>query len=68
MCFQRHLPEACTIVVLLCRGRLWATSYCGDLKCKRLDAAWRDFAADNRLRIGDACVFELVEVIKALVL
>jgi hypothetical protein len=54
--------------VLLCRGRLWATSYCGDLKCRRLDAAWRDFAADNRLQIGDACVFELVEVIKVLVL
>jgi hypothetical protein len=26
---------------------------------------WRDFIADNRLRVEDACVFELVEANKA---
>jgi hypothetical protein len=42
-------------------------SYCGDLKCKRLNAAWWDFVADNQLQVEDACVFELVEADNALV-
>ncbi|GJN29899.1 hypothetical protein PR202_gb18162 [Eleusine coracana subsp. coracana] len=58
--FQRHLPEARVPAVLLCGGKSWETSYCGDLKVRKLDAAWRDFAVDNRLRVGDACVFELM--------
>uniref|UniRef100_A0A0A9G5D9 TF-B3 domain-containing protein n=1 Tax=Arundo donax TaxID=35708 RepID=A0A0A9G5D9_ARUDO len=58
--FLRHLPEVRVAAVLLRRGRSWALSYCGDLKCKKLDAAWRDFTVDNRLRVGDACVFELM--------
>ncbi|KAL6606492.1 hypothetical protein ACP70R_042145 [Stipagrostis hirtigluma subsp. patula] len=58
--FQRRLPEARVPAVLLCCGRSWAASYCGDLKVKKLDAAWRDFVAGNRLRVGDACVFELI--------
>jgi hypothetical protein len=53
--------------MLLRRGRSWATSYRNDLKCKRLDAAWQDFITDNRLRVEDACVFELVEANKTLV-
>lgn len=58
---QRLLPEARVPAALLCRGRSWAASYCGDLKCKKIDtAAWRDFALDNALRVGDACVFELI--------
>jgi hypothetical protein len=35
-------------------------SYRGDLKVKRLDADWMDFAVDNRLQVNDACVFELL--------
>ena len=35
-------------------------SYCGDLKVKKLDADWMDFAVDNRLQVNDACAFELV--------
>ncbi|GJN01126.1 hypothetical protein PR202_ga18365 [Eleusine coracana subsp. coracana] len=58
--FQRHLSEARVPAVLLCRGKSWEASYCGDLKGRKLDAAWRDFAVDNRLRVGDACVFELM--------
>ncbi|XBI06142.1 hypothetical protein VPH35_134192 [Triticum aestivum] len=56
-------------------GRAWASasrarklefdvqifmSYCGDTKLKRLDQGWADFAVQNRLQVGDACVFELV--------
>ncbi|KAM3196610.1 hypothetical protein ACQJBY_072355 [Aegilops geniculata] len=58
--FHKHLPEARTSATLICRGRSWAMRYCGDLKTKRLDADWMDFAVDNRLQVNDACVFELV--------
>ncbi|KAL6861654.1 hypothetical protein ACP4OV_017354 [Aristida adscensionis] len=58
--FQRHLPAVRVPAVLLRGGRAWAASYRGDLRCKKLGAAWRDFAVGNRLRVGDACVFELV--------
>ncbi|CAN6209001.1 unnamed protein product [Urochloa humidicola] len=57
---HRHLPEARVPATLLCRGRSWAATYCGDLKCKKIGSEWRDFAVDNGLRVGDACVFELV--------
>ncbi|KAM3207360.1 hypothetical protein ACQJBY_062532 [Aegilops geniculata] len=58
--FHKHLPEERTSATLICRGRSWAMRYCGDLKMKRLDADWMDFAVDNRLQVNDACVFELV--------
>ncbi|KAE8813136.1 B3 domain-containing protein [Hordeum vulgare] len=58
--FHKHLPEARTSATLIYRGRSWAMRYCGDLKLKKLDADWMDFAVDNRLQIHDACVFELV--------
>ncbi|KAF7092808.1 hypothetical protein CFC21_095261 [Triticum aestivum] len=58
--FHKHLPEERTSATLICRGRSWAMRYCGDLKTKRLDADWMDFAVDNRLQVSDACVFELV--------
>lgn len=58
--FHRHLPEARAPAVLLCRDRSWTVSYAGVGKWKRLQGAWRDFARDNGLRLGDACVFELL--------
>ncbi|XP_020184539.3 B3 domain-containing protein Os06g0112300-like [Aegilops tauschii subsp. strangulata] len=58
--FQRRLPARRAAVVLRCRGSSWIMSYCGDTKLKRLDQGWADFAVQNRLQVGDACVFELV--------
>jgi hypothetical protein len=58
--FHRHLPEVRAPAVLLCRGRSWTVSYCGVGKWRRLQGGWKDFARDNGLRLGDACVFELV--------
>ncbi|KAF8775802.1 hypothetical protein HU200_004190 [Digitaria exilis] len=58
---QCHLPETRVPATLVCRGRSWPASYCGDLKVKKIDvAAWKDFAVDNGLRVGDACVIELI--------
>ncbi|KAM0905888.1 hypothetical protein ACQ4PT_017106 [Festuca glaucescens] len=58
--FHKHLPKACTAATLICRGKSWPMSYRGDLKVKKLDADWMDFAVDNHLQVNDACVFELV--------
>uniref|UniRef100_A0A0E0L6X1 TF-B3 domain-containing protein n=1 Tax=Oryza punctata TaxID=4537 RepID=A0A0E0L6X1_ORYPU len=55
-------PEARTAAVLHSGGKSWPTSYCGDLKMKKLDSGWSEFAVDNRLRVGDACVFELIAI------
>ncbi|XP_051198036.1 B3 domain-containing protein Os06g0112300-like [Lolium perenne] len=58
--FHRRLPARRTAAVLRCGGGSWIMSYCGDNRLKRLDGAWADFAVDNGLLVGDACVFELV--------
>ncbi|XP_047092500.1 B3 domain-containing protein Os04g0386900-like [Lolium rigidum] len=58
--FHKHLPKACTAATLICRGKSWPMSYRGDLKVKKLDTDWMDFAVDNQLQVNDACVFELV--------
>uniref|UniRef100_A0ACD5VD76 Uncharacterized protein n=1 Tax=Avena sativa TaxID=4498 RepID=A0ACD5VD76_AVESA len=58
--FHRQLPNRRTATVLRCGRRSWIMSYCGDTRTKRLDGAWADFAVDNGLLVGDACVFELV--------
>ncbi|KAM0888783.1 hypothetical protein ACQ4PT_028146 [Festuca glaucescens] len=58
--FHKRLPKACTAATLICRGKSWPMSYRGDLKVKKLDADWMDFAVDNQLQVNDACVFELM--------
>ncbi|XP_039803722.1 B3 domain-containing protein Os06g0112300-like [Panicum virgatum] len=55
-----HLPGSRVPAVLLLGNQSWAVTYCGELKCKKLGPGWRDFVVANRLRIGDACVFELI--------
>ena len=60
-CLHRHLPGSRAPAVLLFGNQSWAVTYCGDLKCKKLGPGWKDFAIANRLRIGDACVFELIK-------
>ncbi|XP_039815318.1 B3 domain-containing protein Os06g0112300-like [Panicum virgatum] len=55
-----HLPGSRVPAVLLFGNQSWAVTYCGELKCKKLGPGWRDFVVANRLRIGDACVFELI--------
>ena len=55
-----HLPGSRVPAVLLFGNQSWAVTYCGELKCKKLGPGWRDFVVANRLRIGDACIFELI--------
>ncbi|TVU14013.1 hypothetical protein EJB05_37454, partial [Eragrostis curvula] len=42
-------------------GRSWDMWFTGGRQIQRLEAGWRGFALDNGLRLGDGCVFELVD-------
>ncbi|KAK4748037.1 hypothetical protein SAY87_014623 [Trapa incisa] len=55
------LPSEDVPAVLMCRGKEWGMVYYGNgLKRKRFNVQWRHFADDNALKVGDACVFELM--------
>lgn len=64
--FYAELPAATLPVVLSCGNKSWAVSYLGDCKQRRFDSRWRNFAVDNHLKVGDACIFELMDSGKSL--
>ncbi|XP_062224742.1 B3 domain-containing protein Os04g0386900-like [Phragmites australis] len=55
------LPSASAPATLTWRGRSWEMRFTGGRQIRRLEAGWRAFALDNDLRLGDGCVFELVD-------
>ncbi|CAL5213028.1 unnamed protein product [Lathyrus oleraceus] len=58
----QKLPFDSVPTVLNCRGKSWNMTYNGGNKNKQFDTiGWRNFVKDNNLKVGDACVFELVE-------
>ncbi|KAJ7950649.1 B3 domain-containing protein [Quillaja saponaria] len=59
---QQILPCTKIPTVLSYRGKKWKMLYNGkNVKHKRFDGSWRTFVNDNKLKVGDACVFELME-------
>uniref|UniRef100_A0ACD5W9Q6 Uncharacterized protein n=1 Tax=Avena sativa TaxID=4498 RepID=A0ACD5W9Q6_AVESA len=54
------LPRRTQMMVLQCHGKVWETKMV-HRNGKRwfLSGGWSKFARDNRLRIGDICLFEL---------
>uniref|UniRef100_A0A7C9D4I8 TF-B3 domain-containing protein n=1 Tax=Opuntia streptacantha TaxID=393608 RepID=A0A7C9D4I8_OPUST len=59
---SRMLPSDAVPVVLTHGSRMWDMTYNGNHPThKRLDPRWRTFVADNKLQVGDACLFELME-------
>ncbi|CAA6669637.1 unnamed protein product [Spirodela intermedia] len=58
--FYPELPAATVPAALSCGNKTWVVSYLGDREQRRFDGRWRDFAVDHRLKVGDACVFELM--------
>jgi len=59
-----YLPFEDQTLMLRCRGKSW------EVRCvikkdkkrvKRLMKGWKQFARDNKLRLGDLCLFELLE-------
>ncbi|KAG5538926.1 hypothetical protein RHGRI_019468 [Rhododendron griersonianum] len=57
----RALPSSSVLVILSYCGKNWDMVYLGGHSLKRLDSGWKTFAHDNDLKVGDACVFELME-------
>ncbi|KAF9626356.1 hypothetical protein IFM89_032772 [Coptis chinensis] len=59
---SRVLPQAVVPVVLTCRNKIWKMNYLGEGSShKRFDSGWKNFVVDNKLKVGDGCVFELTE-------
>ncbi|KAK9714053.1 hypothetical protein RND81_06G068300 [Saponaria officinalis] len=60
--FSRILPLKTISVILFHGGKSWETSYGGNHPThKRFDPRWRVFVEENKLKIGDICVFELMK-------
>ncbi|CAL5398298.1 unnamed protein product [Camellia sinensis] len=59
---QSMLPCSTVPVVLTYCGKKWEMIYYGEKSAKRFN--WKEFAIDNGLKVGDACVFELMEISK----
>uniref|UniRef100_A0A0D9W436 TF-B3 domain-containing protein n=1 Tax=Leersia perrieri TaxID=77586 RepID=A0A0D9W436_9ORYZ len=55
------LPATTAPATLWWRGRSWGMRFTGGRMIQRLEAGWRGFAVDNDLRLGDGCLFELVD-------
>jgi hypothetical protein len=56
---HKIIPSLVISTVLTYRGNNWDMSYNGHYK--RIVSGWRAFVDDNNLKVGDACVFELME-------
>ncbi|KAJ4721407.1 B3 domain-containing protein [Melia azedarach] len=68
--YQLTLPAKMTAILpsleipafLTYKGKEWQMVYHGEVcKGKRFDTNWKKFAIDNKLKVGDGCVFELIE-------
>ena len=55
------LPAATAPATVAWRGRSWGMRFTGGRQVQRLEAGWRGFALDAGLRLGDACVLELLD-------
>ncbi|KAI3505541.1 hypothetical protein L1887_27673 [Cichorium endivia] len=66
MAFPRRLteklPAAMVSAKIICRGNVWDLVYIGDQGTKKFEnETWEKFVNDNKLGLGDVCVFELME-------
>lgn len=63
-----YLPRTTTEVILKLPGMEW----CWEVQCyvwlksAGLNKGWKEFACDNKLKVGDICLFELAEAQKAI--
>ncbi|XP_020244817.1 B3 domain-containing protein Os04g0386900-like [Asparagus officinalis] len=60
-CFRHFLPNYSVQVILSCGDRSWRVKYSGQLFLKRITTGWREFALDNKLKVGDGCIYELLD-------
>ncbi|XP_057800439.1 B3 domain-containing protein Os04g0386900-like isoform X2 [Salvia miltiorrhiza] len=56
------LPSVAVPLVLRHGDKEWRTLYNGGCRRPRIEyAGWKSFVVDNNLKVGDACVFEVLE-------
>ncbi|CAL1356579.1 unnamed protein product [Linum trigynum] len=55
------LPCSAVQVSVACGGKWWRMTYQGNWYFKRIQDGWPKFVDDNRIRVGDACVFEVLD-------
>ncbi|KAK7400709.1 hypothetical protein VNO78_11982 [Psophocarpus tetragonolobus] len=59
---RSELPSIAVPTILTYKGKDWTMIYSGQSKQQILsNSGWKKFAVDNCLRVGDACIFELME-------
>ncbi|PIA49285.1 hypothetical protein AQUCO_01300263v1 [Aquilegia coerulea] len=59
---HKVLPKAIVPVILTCRNKNWKMQYYGvGYAHQKFDSGWKNFSIDNKLNVGDGCVFELTE-------
>ncbi|KAM0070339.1 putative transcription factor B3-Domain family [Helianthus debilis subsp. tardiflorus] len=62
--FSEKLPVAKIPAKIVYGGKVWDLPYIGNqgpTNCRLENQAWEKFVAENKLEVGDACVFELME-------
>lgn len=59
--FRKYLPFDTVKALLVCRGKTWEIRYCGRSSLRRFSCGWKKFVEDNNLKVGDGCVFELLD-------
>ncbi|KAI4385095.1 hypothetical protein MLD38_003156 [Melastoma candidum] len=52
-------------IICVSETRLWTLGI-NKSQCPRFRRGWTGFVADNNLRVGDACVFELIDIAEAM--
>lgn len=57
----RELPSARIPAVITYCGKKWEMVYHGTGVIKKLSNGWGKFWADNKIKVGDGCFFELTE-------
>ncbi|PKA53969.1 B3 domain-containing protein [Apostasia shenzhenica] len=57
---DKPLPHAILPAIVTCRGKTWDMTYHGNRPLRRF-YGWKKFVEENDLRIGDGCIFELVD-------
>ncbi|PHT89522.1 hypothetical protein T459_04635 [Capsicum annuum] len=58
----KYFLEKCGDLVLRVPGRgSWSVKYDLGVSAARIQFTWKEFVQDNKLKIGDVCVFELIK-------
>lgn len=58
---RNHLPQRNTKIILRnSEDKSWEMNYINNGRNHKFSGGWRDFARDNKLKVGDICIFELV--------